>query len=197
MKLNQEIKKREIMVVLGSHDLNVPAYGAELFLKGFAQQMLITGGLGKLTKTLWQQTEAEKFAEIIQQKGVPENKILLETEATNLGENIVYSKKLLKSRNITIKDILIVTKPYYERRAFCSFKKQWPEVELNVTSEPVSFKDYYKQANKDIFLNLLTADLQRFKIYPPKGYQIKQDIPDEVWNAFSTLKKAGYTKFLQ
>jgi hypothetical protein len=45
-------------------------------------------------------------------------------------------------------------------------------------------------------VGIMVGDLQRIKIYPAHGWQIAQDIPDDVWNAFEELVRAGYTKYL-
>lgn len=42
----------------------------------------------------------------------------------------------------------------------------------------------------------MVGDLQRIKEYPAKGFQIEQEIPDEVWSAYETLVAAGYDKHL-
>jgi hypothetical protein len=45
-------------------------------------------------------------------------------------------------------------------------------------------------------INIMVGDLQRIRIYPAKGFQIPQDIPDEVWTAYERLVKWGFTKHL-
>jgi hypothetical protein len=42
----------------------------------------------------------------------------------------------------------------------------------------------------------MVGDLQRIKIYPARGYQIEQEIPAPVWQAFEDLVRAGYDKYL-
>jgi hypothetical protein len=42
----------------------------------------------------------------------------------------------------------------------------------------------------------MVGDLQRIRVYPARGYQIAQEIPDEVWGAFEELVRAGYDKYL-
>jgi hypothetical protein len=42
----------------------------------------------------------------------------------------------------------------------------------------------------------MVGDLQRVKIYPEKGFQIAQEIPEDVWRAFEELVAAGYTRHL-
>jgi len=42
----------------------------------------------------------------------------------------------------------------------------------------------------------MIGDLQRIKVYPQKGFQIFQEIPDDVWTAYEQLLALGYTKHL-
>src|SRR5262249_51757135 len=45
-------------------------------------------------------------------------------------------------------------------------------------------------------INIMVGDLQRIRIYPGRGFQIEQDIPDDVWQAFEKLIELGYDKHL-
>jgi uncharacterized SAM-binding protein YcdF (DUF218 family) len=88
-----------------------------------------------------------------------------------------------------------------ERRSYATFRKLWPEKELIVTSPQVSFRDYLAEyANHNLtaadVVSIMVGDLQRIKLYPARGYQIAQEIPDEVWGAFESLVCAGYDKYL-
>ena len=38
----------------------------------------------------------------------------------------------------------------------------------------------------------MVGDLQRIRLYPAKGFQIHQDIPDDVWQAYGELVEMGY-----
>ena len=38
----------------------------------------------------------------------------------------------------------------------------------------------------------MAGDLQRIREYPAKGFQIHQDIPDNVWQAFERLVALGF-----
>jgi hypothetical protein len=48
----------------------------------------------------------------------------------------------------------------------------------------------------DDVVAIMVGDLQRIRCYPAKGFQIHQDIPDDVWRAYEELVKAGYDKYL-
>lgn len=42
----------------------------------------------------------------------------------------------------------------------------------------------------------MVADLIKIKEYPKLGFQIEQNMPEEVWNAGQELIKLGYNKYL-
>jgi hypothetical protein len=42
----------------------------------------------------------------------------------------------------------------------------------------------------------MVGDLQRIKLYPEKGFQVFQEIPDEVWNEFEFLVDQGFKNHL-
>lgn len=193
----QKLEKADCIIVLGSRDTRTAERGAQLYLEGWAPIILFSGGLGRLTKDIWKQSEAEKFAGVAKKLGVPEKAILLENKSTNSGENIEFSKKLLIEKDILPKKIIAVQKPYMERRAFATIKKIWPEIEVIVTSPQLSFEEYLtEEYPRDYVINVMAGDLQRIKVYPDKGFQIPQEIPKDVWEAYEQLVKLGYTKHL-
>ncbi len=80
-------------LTLGSHDLRVAERAAELYLQGCAPLVIMSGGLGNFTQDMWTGSEADKFATIAIQKGVPANKILIENKSSNTGENILFTQR--------------------------------------------------------------------------------------------------------
>jgi uncharacterized SAM-binding protein YcdF (DUF218 family) len=133
--------------------------------------------------------------------GVPEEQILVENRSTNTGENIIFTKALLAEKRINLEKFILVQKPYMERRSYATFRKMWPEKEVIVTSAQVSFEEYLDQytnreLSSDDVVSIMVGDLQRIKVYPEMGYQIRQEIPRDVWSAYEELVKAGYTKHL-
>ncbi|MGV3589553.1 MAG: YdcF family protein [Adhaeribacter sp.] len=197
--VNHNLAPADCILVLGSHDTRVAERGAELFLQGYAPLLIFSGGLGRLTDGLWTEPEADKFAQIARDLGVPADKILVENRSTNTGENIALTYALLQKNDISVKRMILVQKPYMERRAYATFMKQWPgePVEIMVTSPQISFADYPNhEISQEEVINIMLGDLQRIHIYPPKGFQIHQDIPDAVWHAFEQLTQKGFTSHL-
>lgn len=191
------IEKADLIFGLGSHDTRVAEWGAKLFLEGWAPLLAFSGGLGRLTKNVWSRSEAEIFAEIAKRMGVPSEKIIIEDQASNTGENILFTQKLLQNRNFSVSKVIIVQKPYAERRAFAAFRKLWPEIRVIPSSPPISYDDYpNEEISKDEMLNIMVGDLQRMKVYADRGFQIPQEIPPAVWNAYEGLLELGYNKQL-
>ena len=42
----------------------------------------------------------------------------------------------------------------------------------------------------------MVGDLQRIKVYPGKGFQIHQEIPEDVWDAYEQLVRLGFDQHL-
>jgi uncharacterized SAM-binding protein YcdF (DUF218 family) len=171
--------------------------GAELYLQGWAPILIFSGGLGNVTKGIWKTPEADRFARIALDKGVPAEAIFIENQSTNTGENILFTQRLLQEKGLSPKTFLLVQKPYMERRSYATFKKQWPDKDLIVTSPQISFEDYpTEEITMEKVINIMVGDLQRIRIYPDKGFQIPQDIPDDVWAAYERLVARGFDKHL-
>lgn len=195
--LHHRLQPADLILALGSNDTRVADRAAELYLAGWAGTLIFSGGAGALTRDRFDRPEAEIFADIARDRGVPARAILIEPHSTNTGENIVFSRRLLAERGIEPKRIILVQKPYMERRAYATFKKIWPEPELIVTSPEISFEDYpTADLPFDLVVNIMVGDLQRIRLYPGLGFQIEQEIPDEVWEAGQKLIALGYNRHL-
>lgn len=199
--LDHEISTADAILVLCSHDTVVARRGAELFLEARAPLLIFAGGLGVITRHLWSEPEADQFARIAVTMGVPRDRILVENRSTNTGENVLFTRRLLAERRLDPQSFIVVQKPYMERRSYATFRKVWPEKEVIVTSPQESMDDYlsrYSHAalSPDDVISIMVGDLQRMRLYPAKGFQIHQDIPDEVWQAYEELVAAGYDTHL-
>jgi uncharacterized SAM-binding protein YcdF (DUF218 family) len=196
-QMSHRLSKADCILALGSHDLRVADRAAELYLEGWAPLVIMSGGLGNFTQNMWTEKEADRFAAIAIQKGVPAEAILVENQSTNTGENILFTQKLLLRQRLDPHSFIVVQKPYMERRSYATFKKHWPDKHLLVTSPQIAFDGY---PNEEIplerVINIMVGDLQRIKLYPAKGFQIHQEIPDGVWEAYKQLVALGYDQHL-
>jgi uncharacterized SAM-binding protein YcdF (DUF218 family) len=199
--MKHQLAQADAIMVLCSHDERVAERGAQLFLDGWAPLIIFSGGQGEITKTLWDEPEAERFARIAIGLNVPQESILVEGASTNTGENVQFTRRLLAEKGLDPQKFILVQKPYMERRSYATFRKYWPEKEVVVTSPQVSFGDYLADySNRSLtaadVIGIMVGDLQRIKLYPSLGFQIAQEIPNEVWRAFERLVRAGYDKYL-
>jgi len=199
--LDHQLAHADAILVLCSHDKVVARRGAELFLEGWSPLLIFAGGLGAITRRLWKEPEADQFAKIAVDMGVPQDRILIENRSTNTGENVLFTRQLLAAKGLDPRTFIVVQKPYMERRSFATFRKVWPEKEVRVTSPRVSLDEYLRACSHgalspDDVIAIMVGDLQRIRLYPAKGFQIQQDIPGEVWRAYEALVNAGYDKYL-
>lgn len=200
-QLNHQLVKSDAILVLCSHDTIVAERGAQLFLEGWAPLLIFSGGLGSITRRLWNEPEADQFAGIASALGVPRDRMLVENRSTNTGENVLFTRRMLEERQLELRSFIVVQKPYMERRAYATFRKAWPEKEVRVTSPRMSLDDYlgrysHETLTADDVVSIMVGDLQRILLYPAKGFQIEQHVPDDVLHAYEELIKAGYDRHL-
>jgi uncharacterized SAM-binding protein YcdF (DUF218 family) len=200
-RLNHTLRPADAIVVLCSHDMRVAEYAARVWLEGWAPLLVFSGGLGSITRGLWQEPEADQFARIALGSGVPAERILIENRSTNTGENVRFTRQLLDARGLAVASVIAVQKPYMERRAYATFRKVWPETDLVVTSPGVTLDEYLsdysnQSLSADDVIDIIVGDLQRIQVYAEQGFQIPQPIPGDVWDAYQALVRAGYDKRL-
>ena len=191
--MHHQLSPADCIMALGSHDLRVAEEAARLYLRGMAPIVVFSGGLGNLTSKIWTETEADKFAKIAKNMGVPESAMLIENQSTNTGENILFTEELFSAAGINPQSLILVQKPYMERRTFATAKIYWQEKNLLVTSPQISFDNYpNEEIPMERVINIMVGDLERIRYYHEKGFQIYQEIPEHVWTAWELLVQSGY-----
>lgn len=149
MKMNHKLKKADCIIGLGSTDTNVANIVAELYLEGYSNKIIFSGGLGKDTYKLWNKTEAEKFAEIAIKKGVPKEKIYLEKESTNTGDNFRFTKKIIEKANLKIKTCIVVCNPTEKKEYMQHLKKYYQNIKYQYTQKTQVMKNTIKAITKN------------------------------------------------
>ena len=145
----------------------------------------------------WDLPEAEFFARYAIEKGVPKNRVLVESRARNTGENFKFARQLLRNLDMRFESFILVQKPFMERRVLATALKLWSDTEFVVTSPPISCADYLRgDLPRDPLIQYIVGDFQRVKVYGDNGFQAPQNIPQVVWDAFKALCALGYDKRL-
>ena len=201
MHMNMDPEKTDCIVGFGNYNDDIALRAAELYHQGYAPKVLFTGGLGRNTIDLWKETEADRFARVAMDAGVPKEDIIIENQATNTKDNILFTKAMFEKLGMKVDSFIGVHKPFMERRIYAAMKVYWPEMKMIITSPQLTLEEYLANSTKtglteEKVIDVIVGDFQRIKVYAEKGYQIPQEVPDEVWDAFDKMVELGFTSEL-
>ncbi|WP_323377520.1 YdcF family protein [Streptomyces sp. RB17] len=125
--------------------------------------------------------------------GVPGEAILVEPNAASTGQNITLSREVLAEAGVQVESLLLISKPYMERRSYATCRKLWPEVHIVCASEPLELDDYIKSiGDEKLVVDMLVGDLQRVIEYPKLGFAVEQEGPRDVCDAYKRLLRVGF-----
>ena len=180
------------ILVFGSNDLRVAEHAVSLFQAGMGPWILFSGARGRMTQD-WPETEAASMAARARSLGVPEECILIENRATHTGENIRFSRELLAESGRNPRSVIVVQKPYMERRTQAAMDVQWPGIECVSTSPPFDLQAYFTdELPPRLVIAAMIGDFQRILDYPALGFASRQNVPEEARAAYKVLLNAGY-----
>jgi len=113
-----------------------PAHiAAELFHAGIVRHIVTTGGPRRDDPTF---VEAERHADILRARRVPERAIIIEAKSSTTLENAEFARRLITARLGEVQSLIAVTF-WFHRRAMLALERYFPSVERIdvVTYEPV------------------------------------------------------------
>ena len=196
-QLGHTLRSASVGIGLGCHDLSVATYAAQLYRDGLFPLVLFTGANAPSTARTFPDGEAVGFQAEALSLGVPPEATLVEPNARHTGENITLSRDLLDHHGITIKSVLLISRPSQQRRAYATCRKRWPEVDVICAPHPIDLAGYLS-GPRDVrwVLNMIVGDTQRIVAYAQAGHAIPQAMPANVVEAYWRLVDAGYTERL-
>ncbi len=109
-------------VELDKHSIRRTICGADLFERGLAPRLVLTGGDASIFGE--GPLEASELAKLARRLGVPEEAIILETRSRTTYENAVQTRRLLGEPSV-----VVVTSASHVSRAVALFRKQGMTVE--------------------------------------------------------------------
>ncbi|WP_181788717.1 YdcF family protein [Streptomyces phytophilus] len=196
-QMGHEPRPCSVAIGLGSHDLGVADTAADLYHRGMMPLIVFTGATSRTTRDRMPRGEAEHYRERARERGVPAGAILVEPRARNTGENIRFSRALLEERDVPVSSVLLISKPYEERRACATARKLWPGVEWLSASTPMTLTAYVDSiGDARLVLDMLVGAQQRLLVYPRQGFMVEQTVPGDVAAAYRRLRDAGFTSRL-
>ncbi|WP_163570228.1 YdcF family protein [Fodinicola feengrottensis] len=194
-QLGHQLRPADIAIGLGSHDLGVATHTAQLFDQGLFPRIVFTGANAPTTIERFPRGEAVHYREHALELGVPDNAILIETKARNTGENFTLTRALLKQLDIQVRSAIVVSRPYQQRRAYATAKRQWSGLDIICSSEKMPLTDYIAAiGDTKRVIDMLVGDTQRIiTVHAHQGFAVAQDIPEHVQAAYERLRDAGFT----
>ncbi|MFI0537049.1 YdcF family protein [Streptomyces scabiei] len=192
-QMGHELRPCSAAIGLGSHDLGVATAAADLYRAGLYPVVVFSGGNSPTTRARFPRGEAVHYREHALSLDVPDEAILVESKAANTGQNITISRELLAEAGVEVDSLLLISKPYMERRSYATCRKLWPEADVVCASEPLELDDYIKSiGDEKLVVDMLVGDLQRVIEYPKLGFAVEQDVPGDVHDAYERLLRAGF-----
>lgn len=117
-----KLEKADIAIIFGGATLLRAEKGAEMYLAGWVDRLLMTGK-GPNYKGVFDRPEAEVFKDRAIQLGVPKDKIIEEKESINIPSNVRASLNLLDELGIQYHSIMQIASWYPQRRTWVTMKK--------------------------------------------------------------------------
>ncbi|WP_040716750.1 YdcF family protein [Nocardia veterana] len=192
--MGHEVRPVDVGIGLGSHDLGVATYAAELYARGVFPTIVFSGANAPTTVADFPAGEAVHYREHAVALGVPDRAVLVEPLATNTAENIDFSRALLRDAGHAVRSVLLISRPYQQRRSYATCRKRWPEVDVVCGSLPETLEDYVERiGSAERVVTMLVGDTQRVWRYAAEGWAIEQEVPDAVRGAYDRLVAAGFT----
>lgn len=186
----------DAVIVLGSKYTDVPRFAGELGARHRYPVVVFSGKRGRNTAAL-PSTEAELYARIARPFLPTGTRVLLEKEATNTGENVRFSLRLLSEEGVACRSVLSIQNATMTRRARATFAKEVPDLAVVCLSPNRLYDDYLaSSAEARSFLDDLVGNLQRILVYPDLGLQVAQPVPEAVFSAYRLLLSRGFDRQL-
>lgn len=185
--------KSDVIVVCCSYDLRICDYAVSLMDKVGAENILFSGNTGNWTRALWTEREAHIFTDRAIELGVDLNRIIVEEDATNIGENIKFSNELLLDHQKTT----YVSKPNTLLRINLTVPMHCNNSDFYTSGPDFSFpNDVSNIVGLDGIINEMVGDINRVMKYPELGFQEKHELPPEILDSYFYLINEGFSDHL-
>jgi uncharacterized SAM-binding protein YcdF (DUF218 family) len=193
-QLHHQPRPVDLAVGLGSHDLGVATRTAELYHRGLFPTVVFTGANAPTTAGVFPRGEAVHYREHALGLGVPPSAILVEPAATHTGENITLTRALVERAGLAVRSVMLICRPYQQRRAYATCRHRWPGVEVVCASRETGLDGYIAGIGDAArVVTMLVGDTQRVWRHAERGWAEPQPVPGEVRDAYHRLVAAGFT----
>lgn len=149
--LEDPLEKADVIFVPGSEEGMLAVQAAKLWQEGYAPVVLPSGKYAKgsdgFQKDPAFETEWAYFSHLLQEHGVPEEKILREDQATFTYENALRSRLVADREGLSVKKAILCCQAYHARRASLYYQICFPEAKIlvcPVVTKGISKENWYQ-----------------------------------------------------
>ncbi len=196
--LKSSLQHPDAIIGFGHFDLKIPEQCAILYQQAVAPFIIFTGGVGAGSTGLTQ-PEAQVFFEYTRYRypEIEPEKIIIEAASTNTGENILFTQNLLQEKypelefGKRLKKVALVANAYRQRRVYLTCLKHIPQIKLFNAPPETDFeseKKLFASKGENIFQHIVN-EIKRLIQYPAKGFMAKDNIPEDILQAYQMLKQ--------
>ncbi|MEK9150859.1 MAG: YdcF family protein [Patescibacteria group bacterium] len=180
---SKDLPQVDAIFVFGHYEPQVAHHAAELWKKGKAPRIVISGkGRDAIPERF--ETEADFYASLVESDGVPKEVLILEKESTNSLENVILGMAMCRNAGVNPKSVILCAMPPLLRRSCATFRKQFPDI--TVYGSAFSMPQGWFTPRR---INRLLGELERLDEYAEKGDIIKVEIPDEVFSSAEKIRQ--------
>lgn len=124
-----------IIAISGGDTLARTEKAVELYKDGWAKEIVFSGA----ALDPGSPSNASVMKDIAQSLGVPSNTIIIEEQGIDTESNASQSQSIIKKRDL--KNIILVTSSYHQRRAYIEFHDKFGE-KINIINVPAEDKNW-------------------------------------------------------
>lgn len=172
----------DAIFVFGGVNLRVPERAANLYEAHYASTVVVSGGAGSRTHLHFDEPEADVFVQVLHERGVPADDIVIEPTASNTGQNVEFGMAKLLERVPEVTSLLLVATPFIMRRCIATFERQYPDIRT-IPCPPAGFYGEFVDRPYPEFIDRLVAEVDRLDAYAVSGFIAPVDIPVAVREA--------------
>jgi len=183
LRVEDKLEKSDAIFILGGSTIAPAEKAAELYKQGYAKYIVALAKRGTFSNPEWQVDEHQKYREVLEGLGVPSEAILTESIGTNTKIEAQEAIPFLKKKGIDPKQMILVSRPIHQRRAWGTFQAQHPDIKyINCPAdEPLDINDLDTRKR-------LVAEAERILKYAKKGDVQRQEIPHATLRAAAIIR---------
>ena len=167
-----EQDRRADLMILAGHAILPTIDGAFAWLTQASMPVVLSGGVGHSTGLLTSvlqavkvdsqaASEARLLADAAMQRfHLPADRLILEDQSRNCGENAAFSRRILAARGLEPQRILLVQDPLMQRRTAETFRHEWRRqgIQADFISWPVFVPQLALEEGQPVITGTSPAD---------------------------------------